>query len=296
MAGINMEKLMPLYEKIEETCVEVYRDAAPVTAFALMEKLMDIPGMPMHCPPHHYMMPALLLTLMAKEKGAEEDLYMEQLQEAKDRALNVLGGFCGWYGNCGAAVGVGIFMSVYTNCNPHAEAHWADCNRATAKALMDIASVDGPRCCKRNSFFALASALGTIKEVLGVELEKPETITCKYFEKNPDCKKEACPFFRKAAEPIALMVPERRKPENRDGKNCDCMNREFLLKYKTGVMHWVKAEGEAVCEGETICDVEIDKKIFTVPSPVDGVLTKRLIEDEAEFSCKEILGYILPNG
>lgn len=295
MPKLNMEKMLPFYDRIAQVCLDAYRSEESIPAFVLMERLMDIPGMPMHCPPHHYMMPALLLTLMAKKCGTPEDLYLEQLQEARDRALDVLGGFCGWYGNCGAAVGVGIFMSIYTNCNPHCEAHWADCNRATAAALWDISSVDGPRCCKRNSFFALRSALNTIRDVLGVDLEQPGTITCKYHENNPDCKKENCPFFKVAA-PVALTVPERRRPENRDGKNCECMNREFLLKYKTGVMHWVKAEGERVTAGESVCEVEIEKKIFTVPAPVDGTLSSRLIDDEAEFSCKEILGYITPDG
>lgn len=293
MASATIEKMMPLYNEIEEICKSVYRSGEKTTAFELCRQLMDIPGLPMHCPPHHFIMPALLLTVAAMETGMEEDRYLEMLSTAKDRALNVLGGFCGWYGSCGAAVGVGIFMSVYTGASPQKQAHWADCIRATAGALSDISSVDGPRCCKRNSFFALLSALDTANEVLGLHLEKPKRIVCPYYENNPvDCKKEKCPFYP-AVRKTELRVPDRLKPENRDGKNCECMNREYLLKYKTGVVHWLKKENEKVAAGEPVCEVEVEKKIFSVTSPANGVMGEKLVAEEAEFSCMDVLGYIL---
>ena len=71
------------------------------------------------------------------------------------RARNVLPAFCGLYGACGAAVGCGIFMSVYTGTTPLSKDTWSLCNYATAGALSEMAKLGGPRCCKRNTFAAL---------------------------------------------------------------------------------------------------------------------------------------------
>ena len=34
------------------------------------------------------------------------------------RATDIKGGFCGFYGNCGAAVGTGIYVSIITGATP----------------------------------------------------------------------------------------------------------------------------------------------------------------------------------
>ena len=195
MKAVDLTSMLPFYDAIETTCCAAYSAPEAVDAFSLLEQLMDLPGLPMHCPPHHYIMPAVLLTVVGRAAGVPEDLYREQMAEAKDRALHVLGGFCGWYGNCGAAVGIGIFMSVYTGTDPHSQQHWADCNRATGQALVRIAEVEGPRCCKRNCYISLCSALDSVAQSLGLQLPQPGKIVCKYHEDNPDCKKNACPFY-----------------------------------------------------------------------------------------------------
>jgi pyruvate dehydrogenase E2 component (dihydrolipoamide acetyltransferase) len=40
------------------------------------------------------------------------------------------------------------------------------------------------------------------------------------------------------------------------------------------IVRWIKAEGEFVGRGEVICEVETEKAVFEVVSPVDGVLLK----------------------
>lgn len=92
---------------------------------------------------------------------------------------------------------------------------------------------------------------------------------------------------------VEIFVPEREYPQNKEGKSCDCMNREYLLKYKKGVLHWCKQPGDSVLAGECICEAEIEKKIFEVPTPVAGILESCCVEEDAEFSCKQVLGYIL---
>ena len=92
---------------------------------------------------------------------------------------------------------------------------------------------------------------------------------------------------------VEIRVPEREYPQNKEGKDCDCMNREYLLKYKKGVLHWCKQPGDAVAVGECLCEAEIEKKIFEVPAPSAGVLESCCVAEEAEFKCSQVLGYLL---
>lgn len=299
---------MNYFDEIELRCIEAFRTRSSVDIFQFQEELMQMEGLPMHCPPHHYMIPAVLLVCVGKAAGTPEDLLIEQLATAKERALNVLGGFCGWYGNCGAAVGFGIFMSVYTDASPHSEKNWADCNRATGKALLKIAEIDGPRCCKRNSYLTLLVAVDMIEEILGINLEKPEKLSCIFYEKNAECKKEQCPFYpqastqakEKAGFPISrknvvkadldVFVPERMKPDHSlTGKDCECLKRDHLLKYKTGYLHWLKEEGSYVQAETPIAELEIEKKAFIILAPETGVLKTWYIEDDSEFSCRDAI-------
>ena len=43
------------------------------------------------------------------------------------------------------------------------------------------------------------------------------------------------------------------------------------------VVEWLKSEGDEVKKGEVICEVETEKAVFEVESPVDGVLLKIIV-------------------
>jgi pyruvate dehydrogenase E2 component (dihydrolipoamide acetyltransferase) len=45
------------------------------------------------------------------------------------------------------------------------------------------------------------------------------------------------------------------------------------------VVRWLKREGESIRKGEVLCEVETEKAIFEVQSPVDGVLLKIVARD-----------------
>lgn len=191
----NYDELDSFYDKMTVLLTDYYQSGDNKTVFELAEALMDLEGLPIHCPPHHYLIPAVLLTACRQSEGDSLEELKCDLEEALSRSKNVLGGFCGLYGNCGAAVGVGIFMSIYTGTTPVSKKSWAITNRATATALMSISEIDGPRCCKRNTYLALYSARDFIKEHLGIDLKGAESIECKYHKKNKECKGKSCPYF-----------------------------------------------------------------------------------------------------
>lgn len=186
---------MDYYVAIREKCLSFFTEKEKKNIWEMAMECMDLEGLPMHCPPHHFMVPAVLLTACARKEGRSLENLEKMLSEADKRAKKVLGGFCGNYGNCGAGVGVGIFLSVYTKTTPLSDVTWQWVNAATGRALIRIASVEGPRCCKRNAFLAFQEAVEIVKERLGLELEKPEKVVCRYFPNNKECKKEKCPFY-----------------------------------------------------------------------------------------------------
>lgn len=156
--------------------------------------LMKSPSMKMHGPEHHFLIPAVLLSAfcnIADRQGEKE----AKIKKARKRAENVLGGFCGFYGDCGAAVGTGIFMSVLTDATPLSEEEWRLANLMTANSLCTIANAGGPRCCKRNSFLAIREAVQFVNSRFEVEMEvNPDPVECEFHDLNKECKKSECQF------------------------------------------------------------------------------------------------------
>lgn len=198
---MNTWDMTPYFAAVTERCLASFKDEKSPEPYALLTQLFEIEGMPMHCPVHHYMIPALLLTLSRKEQGHDEEVLRRDLAEALKRGQNVLGGFCGYYGSCGAAVGLGIFWSIITDTSPLSVKTWSYGNRATGQALIDMAEHGGPRCCKRTSFVALESALPQVNEVLKLNLTWPGKIVCTYYEQNRECLKERCLYYPPAEAP-----------------------------------------------------------------------------------------------
>ena len=144
----------PANDLIEVFCIS----ASSNNPLESAESLMNHPNVKMHGPEHHFLVPAVLLASYYNKPELLEER-VSKIQEARRRAKAVLGGFCGSHGNCGAAVGVGIFTSLIKDNNPLATEAWKESNLMTARSFSKIAEQGGPRCCKRNSFLAIESAM-----------------------------------------------------------------------------------------------------------------------------------------
>ena len=164
---------------------------------------MRYPQVHMHGPEHHYIVPAVLLTAYYNLRGTRTRKE-QALNEAEKRARNVLGGFCGFYGDCGAAVGTGIFMSIITKATPLSRREWRLSNLMTAQSLHSIALRGGPRCCKRNTTLALLEAVAFLREQCGISLPVSEPLTCEFSPLNKECLHADCPFYEDASDPIPL--------------------------------------------------------------------------------------------
>lgn len=155
--------------------------------------LMNHPSINMHGPEHHYLVPAVLSTAFLNKTNSVNKLEA-LLIEGQKRAKNVLGGFCGFYGACGAGVGCGIYTSLIQECSPMNKEEWGLCNLMTSKALESISRFGGPRCCKRDTFTAIETAIDFTKEHLGVELESLVDLECTFNKLNKECLTSKCKF------------------------------------------------------------------------------------------------------
>ncbi len=174
-----------------DSIVRICKTETSTNPIDILEKMMTLPTCHMHGPEHHIMVGASLLTAYHNAGGEVE---MENaINEMVRRGKQVPGGVCGNWGACGAAISAGIFVSIVTKSSPLATKAWSLCNLMTSKALEQIAKNGGPRCCKRDSYIAIQTAIDFSRENLGVEMTKQST-TCTRSSKNNQCLGSDCIF------------------------------------------------------------------------------------------------------
>ena len=159
---------------------------------AILNRLMALPFCHMHGPEHHIMVGAALLTAY-RNAGGDIDLEAA-LREMRSRGAQVPGGACGFWGACGAGISTGQFLSIVTGSTPLGQEAFALAHKMTARSLGAIGEVGGPRCCKRDSYLSILQAIDFVAEHLGVQMDKPEAITCRHAPKNAQCIGKRCPF------------------------------------------------------------------------------------------------------
>lgn len=88
-----------------------------------------------------------------------------------------------------------MFYSIATGTTPLSGKSWGEANALTARCLQALAALGGPRCCKRNSFTAIRVAAEFTREHLGVAMDLPNRVLCRYFPENQQCIRRACPYY-----------------------------------------------------------------------------------------------------
>ena len=176
---------------IEKFCLTYSRN----DALDLARQLMQMQPVKMHGPEHHFLVPAVLLTVYYNSTHRRDELPVK-LSQARNRAQKILGGFCGYYGTCGAAVGTGLAVSLITDTTPLSADTWRLCNLATSRSLAGVAKYNGPRCCKRDTFLSLTEAIHFFEQELNLSLPH-STAPCTFSNTNRECLKSDCDFFLK---------------------------------------------------------------------------------------------------
>jgi len=181
-------------ERVEALLVHS-QDTDPVR---LALKIFGIPGLNMHGPEYHSIVPAILI---AAYQNVNKSRDISAVREAIERGRSVKGGSCGLHGNCGAGVGAGIAVSILEEANPLSTASRSAANRATALALLAISRNAGPRCCKRD---AITSIESFIDSTVYFYNRPYDTYACTQFAANKSCMGKTCPYHPAALQKIQM--------------------------------------------------------------------------------------------
>jgi len=58
------------------------------------------------------------------------------------------------------------------------------------------------------------------------------------------------------------------------------------------VANWFAREGASVDEGDTLCEIQIEKVSFDVHAPVSGTVDEIVLEENDEFTRDDTLAYV----
>lgn len=172
-------------ELVEEICISTdIKD--PIE---LANKIFEIPGLNMHGPEYHSIVPAVLV---ASYQNAVGEKSPANIREAIKRGKDTKGGYCGTHGACGAAIGAGAAYSIINEVSPMSKESRGNANLITAQALLEIGKLGGPRCCKRETILSLESAKESIDVFKNMDGAK---YICSQYKDNKDCLRNKCPYF-----------------------------------------------------------------------------------------------------
>lgn len=157
----------------------------------LIKKIFELPGLKMHGPEYHSIVPAVLVTAYQNLIGQRDSA---EITEAIRRGKDVTGGSCGYHGGCGAALGTGIATSVIEQATPMSASERSKALEASSHALLAVSRHGGPRCCKRDALTAIESFVKNSGYLKGLVTDKYK---CLQFAKNKDCIGTKCPYFPK---------------------------------------------------------------------------------------------------
>lgn len=134
--------------------------------FVLADLIMKHPNFKVYGPEHHVLTPAVILTALKnnqikKPDGSEISLF--DIKEAIRRASKIPGGWCGFYGSCGAGMGSGVAMSIFTGATPSTDYPRTLANQITSRSLNKIAD-NLEHCCKRSVRISIIETLKFLKE------------------------------------------------------------------------------------------------------------------------------------
>ncbi len=170
---------------------QVLKSSTSQDPLEILEQVMSHPSVPIHGPEHHAIVPS---AIVAAVRNAGYSIPERTVEKAIARGAKVPGGWCGYYGACGAAVGVGIAVSVLAEATPLTGRQRTLALEATSLALSRM--LDGyPRCCKRASRQAIEAAIKFLRDKMDIILKISPPVQCQYSQRNKECPKEGCPYY-----------------------------------------------------------------------------------------------------
>ncbi|SNX54273.1 DUF5714 domain-containing protein [Thermoanaerobacterium sp. RBIITD] len=169
-------------EVIKEYCLNT-KSRDPME---IVENIMADSRIPMHGPEHHALVPAAIVTAYKNLTGKASD---DDIIETINRGKEVPGGVCGYYGACGAGVGVGVAISVIYKATPYTPLKRSKAHLAVANALKRIGEAGGARCCKKCTRISIEEAVKFFEMEFDIRFPKgfKRENKCNYSKINREC-------------------------------------------------------------------------------------------------------------
>ena len=126
----------------------------------------------------------------------------DDIEEGIERAYKIPAGWCGYYGACGAGIGLGVAFSVILRATPSSDKERSLANIATSDALRRIAKLGGPCCCVASVRAAMIESLHLSEKYLNLKFPSRTHATKKCWASNlqHNCKHEKCAYFAQISE------------------------------------------------------------------------------------------------
>ncbi len=180
----------------QENGLEVIKAICTTTREQDLIRLLTIirshPSIPMHGPEHHAMIPGILLACYRNCGGK---IGSQEILTAINRGADVPGGVCGFWGACGAAIGIGIGIATIFAATPLTPGPRQLAQEFSGRILTALASRKGGRCCQRETYIALSETARLSTELLSVSLQAEAILHCDQYLKNKECIGKQCPLW-----------------------------------------------------------------------------------------------------
>ena len=146
-----------------------------------------------HGPEHHILDGACLLVAY-KNAGGKIDID-QALDSLMVEGLRMPGAMCGLWGICGAITSIGAALAIIDGTGPlSTDGTWGNHMQFTSKAIGELGTINGPRCCKRDALIAFKYGIDYVNEHYNVTLQYDQ-MNCEFTEINEQCIKERCPLL-----------------------------------------------------------------------------------------------------
>ncbi|MBW6520629.1 MAG: methyltransferase domain-containing protein [Desulfoarculaceae bacterium] len=180
----------------QENGLEVIRSICTTTGEKDLIRLLTLirshPSIPMHGPDHHAMIPGILLACYRNSGGA---ISSQEILTAINRGAEVPGGVCGFWGACGAAIGIGIGVATILAATPLTAGPRQLAQEFSGRILIALASRKSGRCCQRETYIALTETARLSSELLPISLRAEAGLHCAQYRRNKECIRAQCPLW-----------------------------------------------------------------------------------------------------
>lgn len=186
----NHLKTMDVNSFIKQKCYE-YKGNKPLE---LAVEIMNHPVIRMHGAEHHYLTPAVLLTVYNNLTNKYPDK-LEKLEELQKFISENAPQSCSLEaGTCGAAIGAGVFFINFMADQFVPDVLDRLSEYIRTESIRQIDEIGLSRCCKRDTYISLQVTSKVLRDNLDLDIVFTEP-KCTFSLRNKSCGMEDCPFY-----------------------------------------------------------------------------------------------------